>query len=136
VPAVKKSRNRGPLFSQNRKYPILLPELDDLQESRTMPPATPSPDDQVLAAFCRAHGIRHLSIFGSTIKGTARPDSDLDLLVEFEPDRVPGLLGMAKLEEELSALMGGKTIDLRTPGDLSRYFRDDVLRTARTRYAA
>jgi len=101
-----------------------------------MPPATPSPDDQVLAAFCRAHGIRHLSIFGSTIKGTARPDSDLDLLVEFEPDRVPGLLGMAKLEEELSALMGGKTIDLRTPGDLSRYFRDDVLRTARTRYAA
>ena len=77
-----------------------------------------------------------MSVFGSTIKGTARRDSDLDLLVEFEPDRVPGLLGMAKLEEELSALMGGKTIDLRTAGDLSRYFRDDIIRTAQTRYAA
>lgn len=101
-----------------------------------MPPAPLAPDDKALADFCRAHGIRQLSIFGSTVKGTARPDSDLDLLVEFEPDRVPGLLGMAKIEEELSALMGGKTIDLRTPGDLSRYFRDDILRTARTRYAA
>ncbi len=101
-----------------------------------MPPTALAPDDEALADFCRAHGIRHLSVFGSTIKGTARPDSDLDLLVEFEPDRVPGLLGMAKLEEELSVLMGGKTIDLRTAGDLSRYFRDDIIRTAQTRYAA
>ncbi|RTL25067.1 MAG: nucleotidyltransferase [Rhodocyclaceae bacterium] len=101
-----------------------------------MPPTALAPDDKALADFCRAHGIRQLSIFGSTIKGTAQPDSDLDLLVEFEPDRVPGLLGMAKLEEELSALMGGKTIDLRTAGDLSRYFRDDIIRTAQTRYAA
>ena len=101
-----------------------------------MPPTALAPDDEALADFCRAHGIRHLSVFGSTIKGTARPDSDLDLLVEFEPDRIPGLLGMAKLEEELSALMGGKTIDLRTAGDLSRYFRDDIIRTAQTRYAA
>ena len=100
-----------------------------------MPPTALAPDDEALADFCRAHGIRQLSVFGSTIKGTARPDSDLDLLVEFEPDRVPGLLGMAKLEEELSALMGGKTIDLRTAGDLSRYFRDDIIRTAQTRYA-
>ena len=101
-----------------------------------MPPTALAPDDEALADFCRAHGIRHLSVFGSTIKGTAQPDSDLDLLVEFEPDRVPGLLGMAKLEEELSVLMGGKTIDLRTAGDLSRYFRDDIIRTAQTRYAA
>jgi uncharacterized protein len=101
-----------------------------------MPPTALAPDDKALTDFCRAHGIRQLSVFGSTIKGTARPDSDLDLLVEFEPDRVPGLLGMAKLEEELSALMGGKTIDLRTAGDLSRYFRDDIIRTAQTRYAA
>ena len=101
-----------------------------------MPPTALAPDDEALADFCRAHGIRHLSVFGSTIKGTARPDSDLDLLVEFEPDRVPGLLGMAKLEEELSVLMGGKTIDLRTAGDLSRYFSDDIIRTAQTRYAA
>lgn len=101
-----------------------------------MPPTGLARDDKALADFCRAHGIRQLSVFGSTIKGTARPDSDLDLLVEFEPDRVPGLLGMAKLEEELSALMGGRTIDLRTPADLSRYFRDDIIRTAQTRYVA
>lgn len=101
-----------------------------------MTPVTLTSDDSALADFCRTHGIRRLSVFGSTIKGTVRPDSDLDLLVEFEPDRVPGLLGMAKLEEELSALMGGKTIGLRTPRDLSRYFRDDIMRTARTRYAS
>ncbi|AMO37748.1 nucleotidyltransferase family protein [Thauera humireducens] len=94
------------------------------------------PDEKMLIAFCRAHGIRKLSLFGSTLKGTARPDSDIDLLVEFESDRVPGLLGMAELEAELSTLFGGKTVDLRTPGDLSRYFRDDVVRTAETRYAA
>lgn len=115
---------------------ILLSRLDDLQETRTMTPVTLTSDDSALADFCRTHGIRRLSVFGSTIKGTVRPDSDLDLLVEFEPDRVPGLLGMAKLEEELSALMGGKTIGLRTPRDLSRYFRDDIMRTARTRYAS
>ncbi|WP_205754831.1 nucleotidyltransferase family protein [Azoarcus sp. DD4] len=64
------------------------------------------------------------------------PDSDVDLLVEFDVDRVPGLLGMAEIEAELSDLLGRITVDLRTPGDLSRYFRDEVMRTAETRYAA
>jgi hypothetical protein len=91
--------------------------------------------DAALARFCAQHHIRRLSLFGSTLKGTARPDSDVDLLVEFEPDQAPGLLGLAGMEIELSALLGGKRVDLRTPQDLSRYFRDEVVRTAEVQYA-
>jgi predicted nucleotidyltransferase len=63
-------------------------------------------------------------------------NSDVDLLVEFEPGQEPGLLGLAEIEMELSALLGGRRIDLRTPNDLSRHFRDEILRTARVQYAA
>ena len=65
-----------------------------------------------------------------------RPDSDLDLLVEFEPDRVPGLFGIARMERELSALLGGQKVDLRTPQDLSRYFRQRIMEEAEVQYAA
>jgi hypothetical protein len=65
-----------------------------------------------------------------------RPDSDVDLLVEFEPDAIPGLFGMARLERELSALFGGRKVDLRTPEDLSRYFRQQVLDEAEVLYEA
>ena len=92
--------------------------------------------DEQLAAFCQRHHIRRISLFGSTLKGTARPDSDIDLLVEFEPDEEPGFLGLAGMEEELSSLLGERRVDLRTPEDLSRYFRDEVLRTAEVLYAA
>ena len=64
-----------------------------------------------LAPICRRHGIRRLAVFGSRLKGTARPDSDLDLLVEFEPDRVPGLLGLSGIELELTEMLGVK-VDL------------------------
>jgi uncharacterized protein len=74
-------------------------------------------------------------LFGSQSKGTARPDSDIDLLVEFEPAHAPGLLGIASMEIELSELMGGTKVDLRTAGDLSRYFRDAVVREAEVQYA-
>ena len=87
-----------------------------------------------LAPVCRRHRIRKLSLFGSRLKGTARPDSDVDLLVEFEPNAVPGLLGIAAMELELSALLGGRKVDLRTAQDLSRYFRDEVVRTAAVQY--
>lgn len=89
-----------------------------------------------LARFCRRHHIRWLALFGSALKGTAKPESDIDLLVEFEPGHEPGLLGLAALEEELSALLGGRRVDLRTPRELSRYFREEVLRTAEVQYAA
>ena len=87
-------------------------------------------DEEALARFCEAHHIRRLSLFGSQLKGTARPDSDVDLLVEFEPDHIPGLLGIAAMELMLSEMLGGLRVDLRTAQDLSRYFRDEVVRTA------
>jgi len=94
------------------------------------------PDPASLATICHRHHIRRLALFGSTLRGTDRPDSDVDLLVEFESGHKPGLLGLAGIEAELSALAGGRRIDLRTAQDLSRYFRDEVVRTAEVQYAA
>ena len=94
------------------------------------------PDRAALVALCRRRGIRRLSLFGSVLKGTARPDSDVDLLVEFEPDAIPGLLGLAAIELELSQLLGRRRVDLRTPQELRRYFREEVIRTAEVQYAA
>lgn len=93
-------------------------------------------DPEALAELCRRYHIRRLSLFGSLLKGSARPDSDVDLLVEFEPGATPGLIRLASIARELSALVGGREVDLRTPGDLSRYFRDEVVRTAEVQYAA
>jgi uncharacterized protein len=93
-------------------------------------------DEATVTRFCEAHHIRRLALFGSQLKGTARPDSDIDLLVEFDPAHIPGLLGIAAMEIELSDLLGGRKVDLRTPGDLSRYFRDDVVKTAEVQYAS
>lgn len=93
-------------------------------------------DTQALESVCRRHQIRRLALFGSTLKGTNRPDSDIDLLVEFEPGARPSLLTMAQVEIELSPLAGGRRIDLRTAQDLSRYFRDDVVRSAEVQYEA
>jgi len=88
-----------------------------------------------LAELCRRHGIRRLSLFGSVLRGTDRPDSDVDLLVEFEPGRTPGLLALARIELELSDLLGGRKVDLRTAEDLSRYFRREVSDTAEVQFA-
>jgi uncharacterized protein len=89
-----------------------------------------------LARFCRQRGIRRLSLFGSRLRQTNRQDSDVDLLVEFESDAAPTLLDMATMEAEFSDLLGGQKVDLRTPQDLSRYFRDAVLREAQEQYVA
>lgn len=93
-------------------------------------------DGAALAALCRQFGIRRLSLFGSTLAGTARPDSDVDLLVEFEPKARPSLLTMGEIEVRLSEMLGGRRVDLRTAGDLSRYFRDEVVRMAEVQYDA
>lgn len=93
-------------------------------------------DYTALETFCRHHHIRRLALFGSALRGTDRPDSDVDLLVEFEPGRKPGLLALAGIEVELSVLASGRRIDLRTAQDLSRFFRDEVIRTAAVQYAA
>lgn len=92
-------------------------------------------DAVTVAQFCQLHHIRRLALFGSQLKGTATPDSDVDLLVEFEPAYMPNLFSIAAMEIELSDLLGGKKIDLRTPEDLSKYFRDEVVRTAQVQYA-
>ena len=95
-------------------------------------------DAEVLAAlhdFARCHGIRRLAVFGSVLRGEETPASDIDLLVEFEESRAPGLLGLAELELELGAVLG-REVELRTYEDLSRHFRDDVQAQARVLYAA
>ncbi|MBN1945332.1 MAG: nucleotidyltransferase domain-containing protein [Bradymonadales bacterium] len=92
-------------------------------------------DSETLATFCQKHRIRKLSLFGSVQKGTAGPNSDIDLLVEFEPGEKPGLLRLAAMEIELSERLGGRRVDLRTAEDLSRYFRQEVIRTAEVQYA-
>ena len=91
-------------------------------------------DQNLLAAFCRRHHVRRLALFGSVLRADFGPDSDVDVLVEFEPAHVPGFFGIARLERELSALLGRK-VDLRTPEDLSRYFRQDALDQAEVQYA-
>jgi predicted nucleotidyltransferase len=94
------------------------------------------PDCDALAGVCRRYRIRRLSLFGSTLRGSDRPESDVDLLVEFEPEARPSLLTMTSIEIELSSLLGGRKVDLRTAQDLSRYFREEVVRVAETQYEA
>jgi predicted nucleotidyltransferase len=98
--------------------------------------ANPFPDSEALADFCRHYAIRTLSLFGSRLKGNARRDSDVDLLVEFEPTAQPSLLDMAEMEMKLSDMLGGLKVDLRTAEDLSRYFRNEVLESAERLNAA
>jgi predicted nucleotidyltransferase len=96
------------------------------------PSAIEIPREQI-ADFCRQNHIRKLAIFGSILRPDFRPDSDVDVLVEFEPGHVPGLAFFA-MQEELSALLGRK-VDLNTRDWLSRHFRDKVLQEAETLYA-
>ena len=93
-------------------------------------------DRSALEAICRRHDVARLSLFGSVLKGTATNESDIDLLVEFNDSARPTFLDMARIEIELSELLGGRKVDLRTPQDLSRYFRSDVLASAELQYAA
>jgi len=88
---------------------------------------------ETVAEFCRRHRIRRLALFGSILREDFGPQSDVDVLVEFEPGHVPGLLRMAGMENELSEIFGRK-VDLRTAAELSRHFREDVLREAQAQY--
>jgi predicted nucleotidyltransferase len=99
-------------------------------------PTTLFNDPEALGRLCRDNRIRRLSLFGSTLEGLAREDSDIDLLVEFEPGAKPGLFGLSQIELELSHLLGGRKADLRTAEDLSPRFRDEVVGMAAARHAA
>src|SRR6266536_15066 len=92
--------------------------------------------NQKIAAFCRRHNIRKLAVFGSVLREDFRPDSDLDVLVEFDPGHTPGLIRLAGMEIELSALLGGRKVDMNTPLCLSKFFRDEVLAEAEPIYVA
>lgn len=94
-----------------------------------------SVEDSFLDGFAVRHGIRRIALYGSTLRADFGPTSDIDLLVEFQPGRTPGLLYLAQMELELEAAIG-RRVELRTYKDLSRYFRDRVASTARPLYAA
>ena len=89
-----------------------------------------------IAQFCRKHHIRKLALFGSVLRADFSPDSDIDVLAEFEPGHTPGYFKIFNMERELSNMIGGRKVDLRTPKDLSRHFRDKVLAIAVVQYAA
>lgn len=91
-------------------------------------------DQNTIGDFCRRHQIRMLSLFGSVLRDDFGAESDVDVLVQFEPDAVVGFMDMAEMEFELSEFLGHKA-DLRTPAELSRYFRQKVLDTMETLYA-
>ena len=84
--------------------------------------------------FCKKHSIRKLSLFGSALRDDFTSESDLDILVEFDPAHIPGLIRLAGMELELGEILGRK-VDMRTAQDLSRYFREDVLSSAKVQYA-
>lgn len=90
---------------------------------------------QEISRFCRRHGIRKLSLFGSVLREDFREDSDVDVLIEFEPGARVGMIRLAGMELELGELIGRK-VDLHTKGFLSRYFRDEVVAEAEVQYDA
>ena len=91
------------------------------------------PQDKI-ADFCRRQHIRKLSLFGSVLRDDFGPESDIDVLVEFEPEHVPGFIRLAGMEFELAEILGGRKVDMNTPNSLSRYFRDKVLAEAQVQY--
>lgn len=90
------------------------------------------PGDRI-AKFCRKYGILRLSLFGSILRDDFGPESDIDILVEFEPGHTPSLFRMVGMEMELNDILGRK-VDLRTPAELSRHFREEVVKEAMVQY--
>jgi len=84
--------------------------------------------------FCERHYIQRLAIFGSALRDDFGPESDVDVLVDFMLGHTPGFFKLFEIEDELSGLLGGRKVDMRTPEDLSRYFRDKVVATAEVQY--
>jgi uncharacterized protein len=91
------------------------------------------PADKI-AEFCKRNHIRRLALFGSALRDDFTPESDVDILVEFEPGHVPGFIKLAGMEIELGSVLGRK-VDIRTPEDLSPYFREEVVNSAEVQYA-
>lgn len=96
--------------------------------------AIPIPHEEI-AAFCRKWGIRRLAFFGSVVRDDFGPESDVDVLVEFYRERTPGLEFFWDIPNELSAILGGRHVDLSTPNSLSNWMRHEVAMTAVEEYA-
>ena len=92
-------------------------------------------DRERIAAFCMKHHLTRLALFGSVLTDRFAPDSDVDVLFDYHPEHIPSLFDVARMERELSEILGRKA-DMRTPEDLSRYFRDEVVRHAVVQYVA
>ena len=84
--------------------------------------------------FCRKHHIRKLALFGSVLRDDFSADSDVDVLVEFDPQHIPGLIRLGGMAQDLSDILAGRKVDLLTVEDISDYFRDDVLAAAEVQY--
>lgn len=97
-------------------------------------PARIQVDEEAIAAFCQRHHIRKLAFFGSVLTEAFGPDSDVDVLVEFEEGQTPGFFALMGMQRELAGLLGVAVVDLRTPDDLSEYFRDEVVASAEVQY--
>jgi uncharacterized protein len=89
----------------------------------------------VIEDFCRRHHVRRFALFGSVLREDFAPNSDIDVLVEFEPGHCVGLITFAGMQNELTDLLG-RNVDLNTPGSLSQYFGDEILGEAETVYVA
>ena len=126
-------------YQANCELPIF-PELKRLATVSNSETFSPQPLDKPrisvpqykISSFCQRHHIRKLSLFGSVLRDDFRPDSDIDVLVEFEPGYVPGF-EIVTMENELTEMLSRK-VDLRTPKDLSKYFRDQVVHEAKLQY--
>jgi len=92
-------------------------------------------DQKQIETFCHKHHLTKLALFGSVLTERFGPDSDVDVLFEYDPDHVPSLFAVARMERELSEILGRKA-DMRTPQDLSRYFREEVVQNAVVQYVA
>lgn len=103
------------MISKTKSLPITIPQIE-------------------LNQFCQRHLIAKLSLFGSVLRDDFTSESDLDFLVEFEPDYIPTFFKLAQMERELSSLFKGRKIDLRTPQELSPYFRQTVIQDALIQY--
>jgi predicted nucleotidyltransferase len=113
------------IFSDDKIFPKCIPMKRNLSFNI---------DRSKIEDFCKKNHICKLSVFGSALRDDFESDSDIDILVEFYLDYIPGLIKLAGMEIELSDILGRK-VDLRTPQDLSRYFRQEVLDSAEVQYA-
>lgn len=102
--------------------------MNQLRQNITIP-------EKEIEAFCQRHHVRKLAFFGSVLGSAFTPDSDIDILIEFDPEHIPGLIGFNGMEMELEEILGHK-VDLNTPQSLSRYFRERVIAEANVQYTA